>query len=74
MTELDRLRNIASGGKQYLAELQQKESMLTGISSLKISFNNVFGYYLEVRILIKIKFPKHGSGNKPCQCRTIYHS
>ena len=57
-TELDRLRHIASGGKQYLAELQQKESMLTGISSLKISFNNVFGYYLEVTNAHKHKVPE----------------
>ncbi len=57
-TELDRLRHIASGGKQYLAELQQKESMLTGISSLKISFNNVFGYYLEVTNVHKHKVPE----------------
>ncbi|HTB26932.1 MAG TPA: DNA mismatch repair protein MutS, partial [Puia sp.] len=57
-SELDRLRHIASGGKQYLAELQQKESMLTGISSLKISFNNVFGYYLEVTNAHKHKVPE----------------
>jgi DNA mismatch repair protein MutS len=55
--ELDQLRNIATGGKQYLAELQQKESVLTGISSLKISFNNVFGYYLEVTNSHKHKVP-----------------
>jgi len=57
-TELDMLRNIASNGKQYLAELQQKESLLTGISSLKISFNNVFGYYLEVTNSHKHKVPE----------------
>jgi len=57
-TELDTLRHIASGGKQYLAELQQKESMTTGISSLKISFNNVFGYYLEVTNSHKHKVPQ----------------
>jgi DNA mismatch repair protein MutS len=55
--ELDMLRNIASNGKQYLAELQQKESLSTGISSLKISFNNVFGYYLEVTNSHKHKVP-----------------
>jgi DNA mismatch repair protein MutS len=55
--ELDDLRNIAAGGKQYLAELQQKESLNTGISSLKISFNNVFGYYLEVTNSHKHKVP-----------------
>ena len=56
--ELDELRNIASGGKNYLMELQQKEALLTGISSLKISFNNVFGYYLEVTNLHKTKVPE----------------
>jgi DNA mismatch repair protein MutS len=55
--ELDELRNIASGGKNYLLELQQKEALATGISSLKISFNNVFGYYLEVTNLHKPKVP-----------------
>jgi DNA mismatch repair protein MutS len=57
--ELDALRKIASGGKQYLAELQMKESQLTGISSLKISFNNVFGYYLEVTNSHKHKVPEN---------------
>jgi DNA mismatch repair protein MutS len=56
--ELDMLRKIASGGKQYLAELQQKEAQATGISSLKISFNNVFGYYLEVTNSHKNKVPE----------------
>jgi len=57
-SELDELRAIASGGKNYLLELQQKESQTTGISSLKISFNNVFGYYLEVTNLHKSKVPE----------------
>ncbi|HEX4851452.1 MAG TPA: DNA mismatch repair protein MutS, partial [Puia sp.] len=48
---------IATGGKQWLVELQQKESEATGISSLKISFNNVFGYYLEVTNVHKNKVP-----------------
>lgn len=56
-SELDGLRKIAMGGKQYLIELQQKESEATGISSLKISFNNVFGYYLEVTNSHKNKVP-----------------
>lgn len=56
--ELDSLRKIASGGKDYLIELQQKEAMATGISSLKISFNNVFGYYLEVTHAHKTKVPE----------------
>ena len=55
--ELDRLRRIASGGKEYLVELQQKETTNTGISSLKIGFNNVFGYYLEVTNVHKQKVP-----------------
>ncbi len=55
--ELDHLRNIATGGKEYLATLQQKEAEATGISSLKIAFNNVFGYYLEVTNSHKNKVP-----------------
>ena len=55
--ELDALRKISSGGKEYLIELQQKEAHATGISSLKISFNNVFGYYLEVTNIHKSKVP-----------------
>ena len=56
--ELDELRTISSGGKQYLIELQQKEAQETGISSLKISYNNVFGYYLEVTNIHKSKVPQ----------------
>lgn len=56
--ELDELRSIASGGKQYLVALQQKETELTGISSLKIGFNNVFGYYLEVTNSHRHKVPE----------------
>ena len=56
--ELDALRKIASGGKDYLVEIQQREAMATGISSLKISFNNVFGYYLEVTHVHKTKVPE----------------
>jgi DNA mismatch repair protein MutS len=55
--ELDRLRKIATGGKDYLLELQQKEADSTGISSLKIAYNNVFGYYLEVTNSHKNKVP-----------------
>ncbi len=55
--ELDELRNIATGGKEYLVGIQQREAEKTGISSLKISFNNVFGYYLEVTNLHKNKVP-----------------
>lgn len=55
--ELDDLRHIASGGKEYLVRLQQNEAGKTGISSLKIGFNNVFGYYLEVTNAHKNKVP-----------------
>ncbi|MET0636240.1 MAG: DNA mismatch repair protein MutS [Chitinophagaceae bacterium] len=55
--ELDELRMISFNGKEYLAKMQQKEAENTGISSLKIGFNNVFGYYLEVTNLHKSKVP-----------------
>lgn len=55
--ELDRLRKIAFGGKDYLMELQKREAEATGIPSLKIAFNNVFGYYLEVTHTHKDKVP-----------------
>jgi DNA mismatch repair protein MutS len=55
--ELDELRKIASGGKDYLINIQQREAEKTGINSLKISFNNVFGYYLEVTNIHKSKVP-----------------
>lgn len=55
--ELDELRSIASGGKEYLVRIQQAEAERTGISSLKIGFNNVFGYYLEVTNSHKDKVP-----------------
>ena len=51
--ELDELRSIRDNGKQYLLEIQEKEVEQTGITSLKIGFNNVFGYYLEVRNTFK---------------------
>lgn len=55
--ELDELRKISQSGKEYLVQLQQKEVERTGINSLKIGFNNVFGYYLEVTNLHKNKVP-----------------
>jgi DNA mismatch repair protein MutS len=55
--ELDRLRKIAFGGKGYLMEMQKREAEATGIPSLKIAFNNVFGYYLEVTHTHKDKVP-----------------
>ena len=55
--ELDELRQIAYSGKDYLLKVQQRESELTGIPSLKIGYNNVFGYYIEVRNAHKDKVP-----------------
>jgi DNA mismatch repair protein MutS len=55
--QLDELRDIAHNGKEYLLQLQQKEAEATGISSLKIGYNNVFGYYLEVTNSHKNKVP-----------------
>ena len=55
--ELDELRRIAFSGKDYLLQIQQRESELTGIPSLKIAYNNVFGYYIEVRNAHKDKVP-----------------
>lgn len=56
--ELDDLRSIRDNGKQYLLEIQQREAEKTGISSLKVGYNNVFGYYLEVRNTFKDKVPE----------------
>lgn len=55
--ELDELRNISRGGKEYLLQMQQREIERTGINSLKISYNNVFGYYIEVRNSSRDKVP-----------------
>ena len=56
-SDLDELRSIAFSGKDYLLKIQQRESEHTGIPSLKISYNNVFGYYIEVRNTHKDKVP-----------------
>src|SRR5690606_1058474 len=56
-TELDELRLISRSGKDYLLQIQQLEAQATGISSLKIAYNNVFGYYLEVTHAHKDKVP-----------------
>lgn len=56
--ELDELRDMAGSGKEYLARMQQEESERTGIPSLKVGFNNVFGYYLEVTNVHKNKVPE----------------
>jgi len=55
--DLDELREMAYSGKDYLANLQERESIRTGITSLKVGFNNIFGYYFEVRNLHKEKVP-----------------
>lgn len=57
--ELDELRRISTSGKDYLEEMEQRESLATGIPSLKIAFNNVFGYYIEVRNTHKDKVPEN---------------
>ncbi len=57
-SELDELRNIAYSGKDYLLKIQEREVQKTGITSLKIGFNNVFGYYLEVRNTYKDQVPQ----------------
>ena len=57
-SELDELRSIAHSSKDYLMKMQQRESEITGIPSLKIGFNNVFGYYIEVRNTHKEKVPQ----------------
>ncbi len=56
--ELDRLRGLQNSGKEYLDEMCQREIERTGIASLKINFNNVFGYYIEVRNTHKDKVPE----------------
>jgi DNA mismatch repair protein MutS len=63
--ELDELREIAYSGKDYLARLQKKESDNHGITSLKVGFNNVFGYYLKCGTLIKTKCHPIGYVSKP---------
>ena len=57
-SELDELRQLSTHGKDYLLQLQRRESERTGISSLKVAFNNVFGYYVEVRSTHKDKVPE----------------
>ena len=56
-TQLDELREISRGGKDYLLQMQQREGERTGINSLKISYNNVFGYYIEVRNTFRDRVP-----------------
>ena len=56
--ELDELRNISTNGRNYLLQIQEREIQQTGIASLKVGYNNVFGYYLEVRNTYKDKVPQ----------------
>ncbi len=58
-TELDELRQISRNGKDYLIQIQEREVERTGIASLKVGYNNVFGYYLEVRNVYKDKVPEN---------------
>ena len=57
--ELDALRELASGGKQWIAQYQAEESARTGIPSLKVGFNKVFGYYIEITHTHRDKIPRH---------------
>ena len=57
--ELDELRRLSSSGKDYLMQIQERETLATGIASLKIAYNNVFGYYIEVRNTYKDKVPEN---------------
>ena len=74
--ELDELRRIAYSGKDYLLKIQERETELTGIASLKIGYNNVFGYYLEVRNTYKDKVPadwiRKQTTNWLWPCRNLY--
>jgi DNA mismatch repair protein MutS len=63
-SELDELKDIAYHGKDYLVKIRDRESARCGIPSLKIGFNNVFGYYIEVRNTLKTRFLPTGCGNK----------
>ena len=63
--ELDELREIAFSGKDYLLRMQKEEAEKTGIQSLKIGYNNVFGYYLEVRNTFKDNVPAAGTQDRP---------
>lgn len=69
--DLDELRRISYSGKDYLLQIQQRESELTGIPSLKVAYNNVFGYYIESVMSIKIKFLKSGFVNRRWLMRNV---
>lgn len=69
--DLDELRQISYSGKDYLLKIQQRESEETGIPSLKVAYNNVFGYYIESVMSIKIKFLKSGFVNRRWLMRNV---
>ena len=69
--ELDELRRISYSGKDYLLQIQQRESEQTGIPSLKVAYNNVFGYYIEVVIYIRIKFRRNGFASRHWSMRNV---
>ena len=58
MNELDRLREISHSGKDFILQLQEREEIKSGIPKLKVAYNNVFGYYIEVRNTHKDKVPE----------------
>ena len=66
--ELDKYRELASSSEKVLDEIKNREIEKTGISSLKIAYNNVFGYYLEVRNTHKDKVPSCNTRNSHCHC------
>ena len=68
--ELDDLRRIALHGKEVLDTILRRETERTGIPSLKISYNNVFGYYIEVRNAHKEKVPEDGSASRRWRMRS----
>ena len=70
--ELDELRRISYSGKDYLLQIQQRESEQTGIPSLKVAYNNVFGYYIEVRNIHKDKVPQDGFVSRHWSMRNSY--
>ena len=72
---LDELRALTTNGKQWIAELQAKERERTGISSLKVGFNNVFGYYIEITNTHKERVPQDYIRKQTLtECRALYHA
>lgn len=69
--DLDELRRISYSGKDYLLQIQQRESEETGIPSLKVAYNNVFGYYIEVRNVHKDRFHPNGFANRRWSTQSV---